>query len=153
MKKTSLMVAVLTLVAFVAVATAQQATTAKPAPAPAKPAGTSAPAPAPAKPAATPAKAEKPAKTQSFTGNIAKVDAMGKTIAVKGKKAEMIFVIDDKTKITMGGKDMPLGDLKEGMEAHVSYKKEGDKNLAASIKVAAPKAAPAAKVKPATTKK
>ena len=153
MKKISLMVTVLSLVAFVAVATAQQATPAKPAtapaPAPAKPAGTPAPAATPAKPAA-PAAAK---KVEAFSGNIAKVDAMAKTVLVKGKKAEMTFVADDKTKVTMGGKDMPLGDLKEGMEAHVSYKKDGDKNLAASIKVAAPKAAPAAKAKPAETKK
>jgi hypothetical protein len=146
MKKISLIVTVLTLVAFVAVATAQQ-------PAPAKPATT--PAPAPAKAAATPApaKAEKAAKAENFTGDVAKVDAMAKTVVVKGKKGEMTFVTDDKTKITMSGKDMPLGDLKEGMGAHVSYKKSADKNLAASIKVAAPKAAPAAKAKPATTKK
>jgi len=140
MKKISLMVAVLTLVSFVAVATAQQA-----APAPAKPAAT----PAPPKPAAAPA----PAKAEAFSGDIAKVDAMAKAVVVKGKKGEMTFVMDDKTKITMGGKDMPLGDLKEGMAANVSYKKEGDKNLASSIKVAAPKAAPAAKAKPAATKK
>ena len=140
MKKISLMVAILTLVAFMSVATAQQA-------APAKPAGT--PAPAPAKPAGTPA----PAKMESFSGNIAKVDAMAKTVMVKGKKAEMTFVTDDKTKITMGGKDMPLGDLKEGMGANVSYKKDGGNNVAATIKVAAPKAAPAAKPKPADTKK
>jgi len=138
MKKISLMVAILTLVAFISVATAQQA-------APAKPAGTPAPAPA-----AAPASA--PAKMESFSGNIAKVDAMAKTVMVKGKKAEMTFVTDDKTKITMGGKDMPLGDLKEGMGANVSYKKDGGKNLAATIKMAAPKAAPAAKPKPAGTK-
>jgi hypothetical protein len=142
MKKISLMVAILTLVAFISVATAQQA-------APAKPAGTPAPA---AAPAPAPAKAEKTAKMESFSGNIAKVDAMAKTVMVKGKKAEMTFVTDDKTKITMGGKDMPLGDLKEGMSANVSYKKDGGKNLAATIKMAAPKAAPAAKPKPASTK-
>ena len=142
------MVAILTLVAFISVATAQQA-------APAKPAGT--PAPAPAKPAGTPAPAAAPApapaKMESFSGDIAKVDAMAKTVMVKGKKAEMTFVTDDKTKITLGGKDMPLGDLKEGMGANVSYKKDGGKNVAATIKVAAPKAAPAAKPKPADTKK
>lgn len=148
MKKISLMVAILTLVAFVAVATAQQ-------PAPAKPAGT--PAPAPAKPAGTPAPAAAPApapaKVETFNGDVAKVDAMAKTIVVKDKKGEMTFVTDDKTKITMGGKDMPLGDLKEGMGANVSYKKDGAKNVAATIKVAAPKAAPAAQPKPASTKK
>jgi hypothetical protein len=136
MKKISLMVVILTLVAFITVAPAQQT-------APAKPAGTTAPAPG---------KAEKPAKMESFNGEIMKVDAMAKTVMMKGKKGEMIFVSDDMTKITMGGKAMPLADLKEGMHASVSYKKEADKNMAATIKLAAPKAPASAKPKPATTK-
>ena len=143
MKKTVLMVAMLMLVAFVAVAMAQQKATPAPAPAPAKPTATAAPAPAPAsaKPAST-----APAKPQSFSGQITKVDAMAKSVMVKGmvkgKSEEMTFVTDDKTKITKGGKEFPFGDMKEGMQANISYKKEGDKNMAASIKVAAPKAAP-----------
>jgi hypothetical protein len=139
MKKISLMVVILTLVAFITVASAQQT-------APAKPAGTTAPPPA-----AAPAKAEKPVKMHSFSGDIMKVDAMAKMIMIKSKKGEMTFVADDKTKITMGGKAMPLGDLKEGMGANVSYKKDGDKNMAATIKLAAPKVPVTAKPKPATT--
>jgi hypothetical protein len=140
MKKISLMVVILTLVAFITVASAQPT-------APAKPAGTTVPAPA-----AAPAKGEKPAKMHSFSGEIMKVDAMPKMVMIKGKKGEMTFVADDKTKITMGGKSMPLADLKEGMGANVSYSKEGDKNMAATIKLAAPKVPVAAKPKPATTK-
>jgi len=132
MKKLILLVAMLTLVAFVSAAMAQQ----KPAPAPAKPATTAAPAPAPA-PAA---------KMEKFSGMIEKVDEMAKAVVVKGKvkKEEkiMTFSLDDKTKIKKAGKDMPLADLKKDMQVSVEYKKDGDKMIAAAIKVSAPKAAP-----------
>jgi hypothetical protein len=140
MKKMVLIVSLLTLVAFVAVAMAQQK------PAPAKPATTAAPAPAPA-----PEKA-KAAKMEKFSGMIEKVDEMGKAIAVKGKKDTMTFTMGDKTKITKAGKDMPFVELKKDMDVAVEYIKEGDKMIAGSIKVAAPKAAPkAAPAKAATT--
>ena len=130
MKKMILLVALLTMVAFVSGAMAQQK------PAPAKPAGTVA-APAPA-PAAAP---EKPAKAEKFSGTVEKVDDAAKAVVVKGKKEEKSFVVDDKTKITKGGKDMPLADLKKGMQVSVEYKKDGDKMVAADIKVAVPKSA------------
>jgi hypothetical protein len=134
MKKLILVVALLTMVAFVSGVMAQT----KPAPAPAKPAGTVAPAPAPAKPA----KAEKPAK---FSGTVDKVDEAAKTVVVKGKKDDKTFMIDATTKITKGGKEMPLADLKSGMNVSIEYKKDGDKMVAASIKASAPKAAKAEK--------
>ena len=143
MKKVVLIVSVVTLVAFVAVATAQQ----KPAPAPAP-----ASAPAPEK-----AKAEKPktAKVEKFSGKIEKVDEMGKAIAVKGKKETMTFAVGDKTKITRAGKDMPFAEVKKDMDVAVDYTKEGDKMMAASITVSAPKAAPKEKAadKPAEAPK
>ncbi len=145
MKKMVLIVSLLTLVAFVAVAMAQP----KPGPAPAKPATTMAPAAAPA-PAPTPA--PKAAKMEKFSGMIEKVDEMGKAIAVKGKKDTMTFTMSDKTKITKAGKDMPFVELKKDMDVAVEYMKEGDKMIAGSIIVAAPKAAPkAAPAKAATT--
>jgi len=129
MKKLVLFVALVTLVAFVSVALAQQK------PAPAKPATTAAPAPAPA-----------PAKLEKFSGVVEKVDEMAKAIVVKGKVKKEVkaltFGTDDKTKITKAGKDMPLGDLKKDMSVAVEYKKDGEKMTAATIKVAAPKAAP-----------
>jgi len=137
MKKTMLFIALLTLFAFVAIAVAQQS------PAPAKPAPTAAPAPAPPS-EKTKAEKPKPVKAEKFSGAIEKVDEMAKAIAVKAKKEEKTFAIDDKTKITRAGKDMPLADLKKGMNVSVDYKKEGDKMIAASIRVAAPKAAPKA---------
>jgi hypothetical protein len=143
MKKMILLVALLTMVAFASGAMAQQK------PAPAKPAGTVAPAPAPA------AAPEKPAKAEKFSGTVEKVDEAAKAVAVKGKKEEKSFVVDDKTKITKGGKDMPLADLKKGMQVSVEYKKDGDKMVAQAIKAAAPKAekkAPAEKKEKAAEK-
>jgi len=128
MKKLILLIAVLTLVAFVSGTMAQQ----KPAPAPEKAA---APAPAP--------KAEKPMK---FSGVIDKVDDMGKAIDVKGKvkkeEKSMTFVTDGKTKITKGKDTLSFTDLKKGMSVSVDYKKDGDKMVALAIKAAAPKAPP-----------
>jgi hypothetical protein len=133
MKKMIFLVVMLTLVAFVSGVMAQ------PKPAPEKPAA----APAPAAPAK--AKEMKAEKMQKFHGAIAKVDEMGKTVEVKGKvkkeEKSMTFVIDDATKITKGKETMKLGDLKEGMTASIEYKKEGDKMIAATIKISAPKAA------------
>jgi len=134
MKKKILLVALFTMVAFVSGVMAQQ----KPAAAPAKAAGTAAPAPAPAKAPAP----EKAAKVEKFAGMVEKVDEAAKAVVVKGKKDEKTFVIDDKTKIMKGGKDMPLADLKKGMNVSLEYKKDGDKMVAVAIKAAAPKAAP-----------
>jgi len=134
MKKLILLVALLTLVAFVSGAMAQQ----KPAPAPAKPAGTAAPAP-------TPAPEKKEMKMEKFAGMVEKADEAAKAVVVKGKKDEKSFMVDDKTKITKGGKEMPFADLKKGMNVSVEYKKDGDKMVAVSIKATAPKAAPAEK--------
>ena len=139
MKKLILLVTILTLAVFVSGVMAQQ----KPAPAPAKPAGTMAPAPA-AAPAPAP---EKPMKMEKFSGTVEKMDEAAKSVVVKAKKHEKTFMVDDKTKITKGGKEMPFADLKNGMHVSVEYKKDGDKMVAASIKAAAPKAAPAEKKK------
>ena len=122
MKKMILLVTLLTLVAFASGVMAQQ----KPAPAPAP---------------AAPAKEEKP-KIEKFTGVVEKVDEMAKAVVVKDKKGEKTFAVDDKTKITKGGKDMPLAELKKGTNVSVEYKKDGEKLVAVAIKAAAPKAAP-----------
>jgi len=124
MKKMILLVVMLTLVAFVSGVMAQ------PKPAPAKPASTAAPAAA--------------AKLEKFSGAIEKVDE--KAIEVKGKvkkeEKTLAFATDDKTKITKGKETLSFADLKKGMNVSVEYKKDGDKMVAATIKVSAPKAAP-----------
>jgi hypothetical protein len=128
MKKAILLVALLTLVAFVSGAIAA---------APPKAAGTT---PAPAAPAST-----KPVKLEKFTGDIKSVDAMAKSIVVAKAKEEKTFVVTTDTKITKGKETLKFEDLKAGMNAVVEYKKDGEKLIAVTIKVSAPKAAPKAK--------
>jgi len=126
MKKSILLVVLLTLVAFVSGAIAA---------APPKAAGTA--APAPAAPAST-----KPAKIEKFSGEVKSVDAMAKSVVVAKGKTEKTFVTDDKTKIMKGKEALKLDDLKAGMNVSIEYKMEMDKMMAATVKVSAPKAAP-----------
>jgi len=123
MKKAILLVVLLTLVAFVSGAIAA---------APPKAAGTT---PAPAAPAST-----KPAKLEKFTGDIKSVDAMAKSIVVAKAKEEKTFVVTADTKITKGKETLKFEDLKAGMNTVLEYKKDGEKLIAATIKVSAPKA-------------
>lgn len=130
MKKVILPVVFLTLVVFIsaAIAAAPPKTGASPAPA----------APASTKPAPPP-------KLEKFAGDIKSVDAVAKSLVV-GKPGkvpeEKTFFVDDQTKITKGGKDFPFTDLKAGMNVVIEYKKEGEKNIAVTIKVSAPKPPP-----------
>ena len=130
MKKTILLVALITLVAFVSVAIAQEK------PAPAKPAAS----PAPAAPAST--KPAPPAKLEKFSGDIKSMDAMAKSIVVAKGKQEKAFGTTADTKITKGKEALKFEDLKAGLNVAVEYKKDGDKLIAVTIKVSTPKAAP-----------
>jgi hypothetical protein len=47
----------------------------------------------------------------------------------------LIFVVDDKAKITNAGKDMPFAEIKKGMRVSIKYRKNGDKMIAVRIKV------------------
>ena len=125
MKKTILLVVLLTLVAFVSGAIATAPPKAATTPAPAAPASTK---PAP------------PAKLEKFSGDIKGVDAVVKSIVVAKGKEEKSFVVDDKTKITKGKDTLSFADLKAGMNVVIEYKKDGDKLIAGTIKVSAPKA-------------
>lgn len=125
MKKTILLVVMLTLVAFVSGAIAA---------APPKAATT-----APAAPATTkPVKMEK----EKFSGAIKSVDAMAKSVVVAKAKVEKTFVVTADTKITKGKEALKFEDLKAGMNVSVEYKKEMDKMIAGAIKVSVPKASP-----------
>ena len=124
MKKTILLVVMLTLAAFVSGAIAA---------APPK-AATTAPAPA----------TTAPVKLEKFTGDIKSVDAMAKSIVVAKAKVEKTFMVTADTKITKGKDALKFEDLKAGMNVVLEYKKDGDKNIAVTIKVSAPKAAPKA---------
>lgn len=128
MKKTILLVVVLTLVAFVSGAVA------------AAPPKAATPAPAPAAPATT-----APAKMEKFSGEVKNVDAMAKSIVVAKEKVEKSFVVAADTKIAKGKEALKFEDLKAGMNVTIEYKKDGDKLIAATIKAAAPKASPKAK--------
>ena len=125
MKKTILLVALITFVAFVSGVMAQG-----------KPA--TAPAPASTKPAPS-------AKLEKFSGEIKSVDAMAKSIVVAKGKVEKAFVVTADTKITKGKDTVALADLKVGLNVAIEAKKEGDKLIASTIKVSAPKAAPVKK--------
>ena len=125
MKKTILLVALITFVAFVSGVMAQG-----------KPA--TAPAPASTKPAP-------PAKLEKFSGEIKSVDAMAKSIVVAKGKVEKAFVVTADTKITKGKDTVALADLKVGLNVAIEAKKEGDKLIAITIKVSTPKAAPVKK--------
>jgi uncharacterized alpha/beta hydrolase family protein len=128
MKKTILLVALITFVAFVSGVMAQD-----------KPAT----APAPAAPAST--KPAPPAKLEKFSGTIKSMDEMAKSIVVAKGKTEKTFVIDENTKITKGKETVALADLKAGLNVAIQAKKDGDKLIASTIKVSAPKAAPVKK--------
>jgi Skp family chaperone for outer membrane proteins len=133
MKKAILFVVMLSLVAFVSVSIAADAPKAATT-APAKAAST-----APAKAATT---APAPAKKETFKGEIKSMDAMAKSIVVAKGKEEKTFVITDDTKITKGKAAIKFEDLKAGLHVHIGYKKEMDKNVAATIQTYAPKAHP-----------
>jgi Cu/Ag efflux protein CusF len=126
MKKTILLVVVLTLVAFVSGAVAAD---------PPKAA-----TPAPAAPATT-----APAKMEKFSGEVKNVDAMAKSIVVAKEKVEKSFAVTADTKIAKGKEALKFEDLKAGMNVTIAYKKDGDKLIATAIKAAAPKASPKAK--------
>jgi hypothetical protein len=132
MKKTIMLVVMLTLVAFVSGAIAA-------APGPAASATT--------KPAAAAAATTAPVKLEKFGGEIKSVDAVAKSlVVVKGKvektKVEKTFVVTADTKITKGKEALKFEDLKAGMNVGIEYKKEMDKLIAVTIKVPVPKAAP-----------
>ena len=125
MKKAILLVVLLTLVAFVSGAISAAPPKAATTPAPAAPASTK---PAP------------PAKLEKFTGDIKSVDTMAKSIVVAKGKVEKTFIVNDETKITKGKDALTFADLKAGMNVVIEYKKDGDKLIAVTIKVSAPKA-------------
>jgi len=122
MKKTILLVVMLTLVAFISGAMAQ---------------GKPATAPAPAAPATT-----APAKMEKFWGAIKSVDAMAKSIVVAKAKVEKAFMVTADTKIMKGKEALKFEDLKAGMNVGIEYKMEMDKMVAVAINVAVPKAKP-----------
>ncbi len=138
MKKLIVLIVCLTMAAWVSAVAAQPKDAEK------KPVEKSDQAPAPAAPApaapAPVAPAPAPEKLEKFTGSVQKLDEATKAVVVKDKKDEKTFVINEQTKITKGKASLTAADLKKGMDVTISYKKDGDKIVAADIKVAVPKA-------------
>jgi hypothetical protein len=80
-----------------------------------------------------------------FSGEIKSVSVDAKSIVVAKGTESKIFWVNEETKITKSKIDLPFADLKAGMSVVVEHKKDGDKLIAVTIKVAAPKAAPVQK--------
>jgi len=133
------LVALLTMVVFAGGAMAQ--TPAKPAEKPVTQAATDKSATPPAeKPKVE--KKEAP-KAMEASGTVAAYES-GKMIKVKGKDKEMAFDVTGGTKIN--------GEVKEGANVTVMYKKDGDKMVATAITVAAAKKTEGKKPAPAEKK-
>ena len=124
----TVLVALLTMTAFAGGAVAQGQTK------PAAPAATEKPAvPAPEKQKATEPKSEKKEavpQAMKASGTVAAYEA-GKMIRVKDKDKEMAFDLSTDSKVK--------GDVKNGTNVTVMYKKDGDKIVATDITVAAEK--------------
>lgn len=84
-----------------------------------------------------------------FNSKIKAVDAAGKSITLDEKTSRMIYVADA-TKVSFDGKDAKLDELKAGLFVTGAYKKDGDKNVATSIKAST--AAPEPKKKKVAAK-
>ena len=131
MKKTILLVVLLTLVAFVSGAIAAAP----------REGGETTPAPS----ALASTKPAPPAKLKNFSGEIKSADGPAKSIVVAGEKVGKTFVVDEQAMTTKGNESLTSTDLKTWMGVVVEYKQEKDRMIAMVIKVSAPKAEPKAK--------
>ena len=95
-------------------------------------------------------------KTSLISGAVVSVDAAAKQIVVKnseGKMNDVTFDVSDKANIKKAGKDAALSDIAAGDKVMVAFRHKDDKRIATSIKVKAPKAAPATTEAPAAPAK
>jgi len=53
------------------------------------------------------------------------------------EETTLLFAVDDETRITNAGKDMPFAELKKGMCVSIKYRKNGDKLIAVRITILA----------------
>jgi hypothetical protein len=89
----------------------------------------------------TPTKSTPAPKMEKFHGAIVKVDAMAKTFDVKTMRRwkVMTFATTDKTKIMKGKEAKAFADLNAGMDVLIAYTEEAGTNIAAVVKIIAPK--------------
>ncbi|MGE3806366.1 MAG: hypothetical protein AB7K24_16985 [Gemmataceae bacterium] len=75
--------------------------------------------------------------SKSVSGKLSQLEE--KTLTVAPASGPVVsFHIQPDTKITREGKAIPLGELKEGEGVKVTYKEEGDKNLAVTVSADSP---------------
>lgn len=67
-------------------------------------------------------------------GEVVSIDAVANTLVVKGKKGDVIFMIMPETKIMIAGKEAMLADVKKDSKVAVTYKWEGKKRVATTVK-------------------
>ena len=85
-----------------------------------------------------PAKADKPAKAAGLRGKVVKVDGLNLVVTTgkKGQETEKTVATDDKTVVTIEGKEGKLADLKAGQVVRITP----DTGTATKIEVPTPKA-------------
>lgn len=116
----------------------------------------------PTRPGAPPTSQRPAEKTMhEVEGTVKKVDAMAKTLEISrlfGIMGTKLEVTAD-TKIRTNGKDVTIGDLREGAKVKAAYESQAGKNVATSIEVmpeekkepaASPPTAPGARPGPKT---
>ncbi|MGD0280945.1 MAG: hypothetical protein ABSB95_01125 [Dissulfurispiraceae bacterium] len=75
-----------------------------------------------------------------ISGDVVTVDAAVKTLTVKGKKAEVVITVDDKTAVKMDKEKKTLADIIVGDKVTVKYAGTEGKNVARYIHIKTAKA-------------
>ncbi|MBF0558623.1 MAG: TOBE domain-containing protein [Nitrospirae bacterium] len=78
-------------------------------------------------------------KIKMITGDVVTVDATVKTLTVKGKKAEVVISVDDKTAVKIDKEKKSLADVNVGDRVTVKYAETEGKTIARSIEIKTPK--------------
>jgi hypothetical protein len=79
-------------------------------------------------------------KVKLITGEVVTVDVTVKTLTVKGKKAEVVIIGDDKTIVKMDKEKKTLSDINVGDRVTVKYAQTEGKNIARTIEIKTAKA-------------
>jgi len=74
-------------------------------------------------------------KVRMITGDVVTVDAAVKTLTVKGKKAEIVISVDDKTTVRIDREKKTLSDINVGDRVTVKYAESEGNNIARSIEI------------------
>lgn len=72
---------------------------------------------------------------RQVTGDVVTIDTTIKTLTVKGKKAEVVIVADDKTIVKIDKEKKTLSDIKIGDKVTVKYAVIDGKYIARSIEI------------------